>query len=113
MARRVPVSANLGSLVGSTRRAELLPEVPTLAESSVPGFDASTVSGVFVPIGDADLVRLQCPHQREQRAARKIDPHFGGCRRGQGALDLLRASSRAIVADTAFLASSLMNATLL
>jgi tripartite-type tricarboxylate transporter receptor subunit TctC len=37
--------------VTTTRRAELLPELPTLAESGVPGFDASTMIGVFVPAG--------------------------------------------------------------
>ena len=36
--------------VTTTRRAELLPDVPTLAQSGVPGFDASTVIGMFVPI---------------------------------------------------------------
>ena len=35
--------------VTTARRAQLLPDVPTLAESGVPGFDASTVIGVFVP----------------------------------------------------------------
>jgi|SRR5687768_2098642 tripartite-type tricarboxylate transporter receptor subunit TctC len=37
--------------VTTARRAELLPEVPTLTESGVPGFDASTMIGVFVPAG--------------------------------------------------------------
>jgi tripartite-type tricarboxylate transporter receptor subunit TctC len=37
--------------VTTTRRAELLPDVPTLAQSGVPGFDASTVIGMFVPAG--------------------------------------------------------------
>jgi tripartite-type tricarboxylate transporter receptor subunit TctC len=37
--------------VTTARRAELLPDVPTLAESGMPGFDASTVIGVFVPVG--------------------------------------------------------------
>jgi tripartite-type tricarboxylate transporter receptor subunit TctC len=37
--------------VTTVRRAELLPDVPTLAESGMPGFDASTVIGVFVPAG--------------------------------------------------------------
>jgi tripartite-type tricarboxylate transporter receptor subunit TctC len=37
--------------VTTVRRAELLPDVPTLAESGMPGFDASTVIGVFVPVG--------------------------------------------------------------
>lgn len=35
--------------VTTVRRAQLLPDVPTLAEAGVPGFDASTVIGVFVP----------------------------------------------------------------
>jgi tripartite-type tricarboxylate transporter receptor subunit TctC len=36
--------------VTTTRRSEQLPNVPTIAESAVPGFDASTVIGMFVPI---------------------------------------------------------------
>jgi tripartite-type tricarboxylate transporter receptor subunit TctC len=36
--------------VTTTRRAQLLPELPTLAESGVPGFDASTVIAIFVPV---------------------------------------------------------------
>jgi tripartite-type tricarboxylate transporter receptor subunit TctC len=44
--------------VTTARRAELLPEVPTLAQSGVPGFDASTVIGIFVPIATPpDLVQ--------------------------------------------------------
>jgi tripartite-type tricarboxylate transporter receptor subunit TctC len=35
--------------VTTARRAVALPEVPTLAESGVPGFDASTVTGVLAP----------------------------------------------------------------
>jgi len=43
--------------VTTARRAELLPHVPTLTESGVPGFDASTMIGVFVPVGTpADIV---------------------------------------------------------
>ncbi len=37
--------------VTTARRAELLPGVPTLIESGVPGFDASTVIGIFAPAG--------------------------------------------------------------
>ena len=37
--------------VTTARRAELLPTVPTLIESGVPGFDASTVIGIFAPAG--------------------------------------------------------------
>ena len=35
--------------VTTARRAAALPDVPTLAESGVPGFDASTVTGVLAP----------------------------------------------------------------
>jgi tripartite-type tricarboxylate transporter receptor subunit TctC len=35
--------------VTTLRRAELLPDVPTLDQSGMPGFDASTVIGMFVP----------------------------------------------------------------
>ncbi|MFN7086355.1 MAG: Bug family tripartite tricarboxylate transporter substrate binding protein [Burkholderiales bacterium] len=35
--------------VTTAKRAAALPEVPTLAESGVPGFDASTVTGVLAP----------------------------------------------------------------
>jgi len=35
--------------VTTAKRAALLPSVPTLAESGVPGFDASTVTGVLAP----------------------------------------------------------------
>ena len=42
--------------VTSANRAALLPEVPTLAESGVPGFDASTVTGLFVPVGTPQAI---------------------------------------------------------
>lgn len=35
--------------VTTATRAARLPDVPTLAESGVPGYDASTVTGIFVP----------------------------------------------------------------
>ena len=35
--------------VTTAKRAAQLPDVPTLAESGVPGFDASTVTGIFAP----------------------------------------------------------------
>ena len=35
--------------VTTARRSDQLPEVPTLAESGVPGFDESTVTGVLAP----------------------------------------------------------------
>ncbi|MBI2319898.1 MAG: tripartite tricarboxylate transporter substrate binding protein, partial [Betaproteobacteria bacterium] len=35
--------------VTTAKRAAQLPEVPTLAESGVPGFEASTVTGIYAP----------------------------------------------------------------
>jgi len=44
--------------VTTLRRAELLPDVPTLDQTGMPGFDASTVIGMFVPIATApDIVQ--------------------------------------------------------
>jgi tripartite-type tricarboxylate transporter receptor subunit TctC len=37
--------------VTTARRSELAPELPTIAESGLPGFDISTWFGVFVPAG--------------------------------------------------------------
>jgi tripartite-type tricarboxylate transporter receptor subunit TctC len=47
--------------VTSNRRSSVLPEVPTLAESGLPGFDVSAWQGVLLPAGTppAVLTRLQ------------------------------------------------------
>src|SRR6185503_21054117 len=37
--------------VGSVRRSELLPELPTIADAGVPGYESSTWYGVMVPAG--------------------------------------------------------------
>src|SRR5262249_41309060 len=37
--------------VTSKARSPLLPNVPTLAESGVPGYEASTFTGIFAPAG--------------------------------------------------------------
>jgi tripartite-type tricarboxylate transporter receptor subunit TctC len=38
-----------GIAVTTAKRAAVLPDLPTLAESGVPGFDASTVTGILAP----------------------------------------------------------------
>jgi tripartite-type tricarboxylate transporter receptor subunit TctC len=44
--------------VTTLRRAELLPDVPTLDQTGMPGFDASTVIGMFVPVATSpDIVQ--------------------------------------------------------
>jgi len=35
--------------IGDTRRSDLLPDVPTIAEAGVPGFEASNWHGLFAP----------------------------------------------------------------
>lgn len=37
--------------IGSPRRSPLYPQVPTLAESGLPGFDADTLFGIYAPAG--------------------------------------------------------------
>ncbi|WP_270933118.1 tripartite tricarboxylate transporter substrate-binding protein [Falsiroseomonas oryzae] len=45
--------------VSSTRRSGLLPEVPTVAEAALPGFDAPTWAGIAGPRGLPEPVALQ------------------------------------------------------
>lgn len=45
--------------VATAKRSPLLPAVPTLAESGVPGFDASTTLGLVMPAGVAPDVAAQ------------------------------------------------------
>jgi tripartite-type tricarboxylate transporter receptor subunit TctC len=73
--------------VTTTRRAQLLPELPTLAESGVPGFDASTVIAIFVPVATPqDIVQrlntalnkaLGSPALKERLASQGAEPRPG------------------------------------
>ena len=70
--------------VTTARRSPLFPELPTLAESGLPGFDLSTWFGVFVPAHtpaatvaklNAELVRiLKTPELRERLSALGAEP---------------------------------------
>jgi len=65
--------------VTTARRTQAMPELPTLAEAGVPGFEATTWHGVFVPAGtpaaivdklNAEINRmLQLPDVRERLSA--------------------------------------------
>lgn len=65
--------------VGSPQRSPLFPEVPTLAERGLPGFDADTVFGLYAPagtppamvqrLGDAVTRILATPALRERISA--------------------------------------------
>ena len=57
--------------ISSTRRSSLLPDVPTVAESGLPGFDAVLTYGIVAPVGTPRPIveRLN----RELRAALAMD----------------------------------------
>jgi tripartite-type tricarboxylate transporter receptor subunit TctC len=70
--------------VGSARRSALLPEVPTIAEAGVPGFEYFTWAGIFVPKGtpkaiidrlNAEAVKaVNDPATRERLRESALDP---------------------------------------
>ena len=70
--------------ITSTNRSALLPELPTVAETGLPGFEAVAWNGVFVPAGTPeDIVRLlnremvriiALPELRERLTALGFDP---------------------------------------
>ncbi|HUP93304.1 MAG TPA: tripartite tricarboxylate transporter substrate binding protein [Burkholderiales bacterium] len=80
--------ANAGRLralaVTSIRRSPALPELPTMAEAGVPGFDASTWNGLIAPAAtpkeivaklNADIVRvLNMPDTRQKLASQGLEP---------------------------------------
>jgi tripartite-type tricarboxylate transporter receptor subunit TctC len=45
-----------GLAVSGPRRAEALPDIPTLAEAGVPGYEATTWTGVVAPVGMARAI---------------------------------------------------------
>jgi tripartite-type tricarboxylate transporter receptor subunit TctC len=70
--------------VTTARRSELAPELPTIAESGLPGFDISTWFGIFAPAGTpreiverlhAEFTRaLASPDVRERMVALGAEP---------------------------------------
>jgi tripartite-type tricarboxylate transporter receptor subunit TctC len=74
----------LAFAVTTTRRSEAMPDVPTMAESGLPGFDVSTWFGVFAPAGTpaaivervnkAFTAALQSPELRERLARMGAEP---------------------------------------
>lgn len=74
--------------VGGPVRAPQLPEVPTIAESGVPGFDITNWFGVLAPAGtpapilerlSREIVRqLATPEMRERMTAEGADPRGTG-----------------------------------
>jgi tripartite-type tricarboxylate transporter receptor subunit TctC len=70
--------------VGSAKRSGLLPDVPTIAEAGVPGFEYFTWAGIFVPKGtpktvidklNAEAVKaVNDPATRERLRESALDP---------------------------------------
>ena len=70
--------------VTTSKRTKLAPELPTIAESGLPGFDISTWFGIFVPAGTprpvvdrlhAEFTRaLAAPDVREKMLALGAEP---------------------------------------
>jgi len=73
-----------GYAVTSTKRAPTLPEVPTVAESGVPGYEYTTWYGLLAPAGmarplvarlnAATVAALALPDVRERCLAQGLDP---------------------------------------
>ena len=73
--------------VGAARRSSLAPDVPTLAEAGVPGFEAGTFFGLFAPLATPRIVvfrlneevnrLLVMPDMRERLAAASAEPGGG------------------------------------
>ena len=71
-------------LVTTAQRSKLAPELPTMAESGMPGFDISTWFGLLAPAGtppdvvarwNAGIVAaLNAPDVREKMIAQGADP---------------------------------------
>jgi tripartite-type tricarboxylate transporter receptor subunit TctC len=73
--------------MGSTRRSSMLPDLPTIAEGGVPGYDATTWYGALVPARTPHAVVeklnreiVQCMQRadmRERLAAQGAEPRIG------------------------------------
>ncbi len=67
--------------VGSAQRSPQYPNVPTLAESGLPGFDADTLFGIYAPTGVPDVVvnkvREGIERALEQKNVRSIVATLG------------------------------------
>lgn len=84
--------------VSGTRRSAVLPEVPTLAEAGLPGYDATSWYGmlapaaaprpVFVRLSDESIRALAAPDLRERLIALGIEPAKGGVDEFSGYLEL-------------------------
>jgi tripartite-type tricarboxylate transporter receptor subunit TctC len=58
--------------VTTTQRSPLVPELPTMTEAGVPGYEAVTILGIFSP-GATPAALVQRLHQDTARALRKVE----------------------------------------
>jgi len=83
-APHVKSGAVRGLAVAGAQRSSVLPELPTVAESGIPGYEVSAWFGIFAPAGvpqpvvqrlNAEFVKaLQQPDLRERLATQGADP---------------------------------------
>jgi len=76
-----------GLAVTSPKRSSSYPDIPTVAEAGVPGFDMTVWAGLITPVGipkpvlaklnDAINKALASPSLRERYAANGVDPVGG------------------------------------
>jgi tripartite-type tricarboxylate transporter receptor subunit TctC len=73
--------------VSSTKRSPIFPDIPTIAEAGVPGYETNAWGGIVVPVGTPRAVvsklnteinkALQSPTLRERYAAIEAEPVGG------------------------------------
>ena len=65
--------------ISSAKRSPLLPNVPTLDESGVKGYEAQTFTGIFAPAGTpAPIVEKLSVSVRKALANTSVRERFGG-----------------------------------
>jgi len=77
--------------VSTLKRAAVLPEVPTIAEAGVPGYEVVQWSGIFAPVGTSDaIIRklnsqidqiLKMPEVRDRFSKLGVDPAGGSTKK--------------------------------
>ena len=98
-----------GIAVTGLKRSANFPELPTIAESGVPGYDVTVWAGLITPIGvsrpiiaklnDAVNKAMISPSLRERYAANGVDP-VGGTVEDYGALIRREVEKYAMIAKT-------------
>lgn len=98
-----------GIAVTGPKRSQNLPDIPTIAESGVPGYDVTVWAGLITPVGvpkpiiaklnDAVNKAMVSPSLKEKYAANGVDP-VGGTVEEFGALIKREVEKYALIAKT-------------